>query len=98
MKGFIYLFLVDADEIKFFSTCDLIRLWMTVKPVAPKYGKFSDTIIESDITIFLVEMDSGRLVSFSDVEVEDEKRGVLVDVDVGVYKIIFFTSGIYVRF
>ena len=85
------------DEIKrfspFVSSC-LIRLWMTVKPVAPKYGKFSNTILESDITIFLVEMDSGRLVSFSDVDVEDEKRGVLVDVDVGVYKIIFFTSGI----
>ncbi|XP_066920959.1 EF-hand calcium-binding domain-containing protein 7-like [Clytia hemisphaerica] len=68
-------------------------VWLSIKPTTPKYGKFNDEICESDMTVFIVERSSSNtLVAFTNSTI-DGKSCLQVDLDIGLYDILTFSSG-----
>lgn len=68
-------------------------VWITIKPAPPKYGKFNDEILESDMMLFLVDESHGnKLVAFSNSLING-KYCLQADVNIGVYNLLSFSSG-----
>lgn len=67
-------------------------IWIAVKVKNPKYGKINEDILDCDMTLFLVESTTGKLISFSD-SIIDDKVCLSADVDIGIYNIFTYSSG-----
>jgi len=67
-------------------------IWMTMKSVAPKYGKYSDDVLDVDMMLFLMD-DKSKLVAFSNSIVEG-RYCLQSNVDIGVYTLLTYTSGV----
>eukprot|EP00794_Sanderia_malayensis_P007928 gene7928-8783_t len=70
------------------------EVFITVKAVPPKYGKFKKELIESDITLFLLsEGKDGKLIAFTESKI-DNKFCLRASVKAGSYDLLTFTSGV----
>eukprot|EP00112_Aurelia_sp_Birch-Aquarium-sp1_P010503 Seg224.11 transcript_id=Seg224.11/GoldUCD/mRNA.D3Y31 product="EF-hand calcium-binding domain-containing protein 7" protein_id=Seg224.11/GoldUCD/D3Y31 len=69
-------------------------IFVTVKALTPKYGKYSKELSDSDITVFLMEESKGgKLVAFTETEIE-QKYCLRANVEAGTYQLLTFTSGV----
>ncbi|XP_065069056.1 EF-hand calcium-binding domain-containing protein 7-like [Rhopilema esculentum] len=70
------------------------EIFITIHALTPKYGKFRNELVESDITMFLMgDGKHGKLVSFTETKI-DQKFCLRANVEAGSYQLLTFTSGV----